>query len=158
MAIGTLRPVNCVLNAAKMLLPIREAGQNRGRFVEAIIKYAGGQPGDPWCAAFVYYVGHKMLGVAWPLPKTLSCDELLAYAIKHEFLVDVPYPGCLFLVMKSSTDATHVGFVDTLLPNNRFTTVEGNSNDRGIRDGDGTVSNVRDINGPTTYRFIAWNL
>lgn len=153
----TLDPSSTIIRAAKMLTPIREAGQNRGRFVEAIIKYAGGKPGDKWCAAFVYYVGHKMLGALWRLPKTLSCDELLLYAEKHNMLSHVPYPGCLFLVMASPTDATHVGFVAEVLVENRFTTVEGNSNDRGLRDGDGVVSNVRNTDGPTTYKFIVWN-
>lgn len=148
-----------VLAAARMLLPVREAGQNRGRFVEAIIRYAGGQPGEPWCASFVYYVGHKMLGPAWPLPKTRSCDVLLEYARKGGILRDEsvrPQPGWLFLVMRAPHDATHVGFVDAVLPDGRFTTIEGNSNDRGHRDGDGVVANTRDPAGPTTYAYVAW--
>ena len=62
-----------VLNAARMLLPVREAGANRGRFVEAIIRFAGGVPGD-----------------------------------------------------------------------------------RGVRDGDGVVANVRDPKGPTRYAYLDW--
>lgn len=97
-----------------------------------------------------------MLGKSWPLPKTLSCDVLLQYATKKKLLTNTPVAGDLFLVMASPTDAIHVGFVEQLLPENKFTTFEGNSNDRGIRDGDGVVSNVRDSSGPTTYQFIHW--
>ncbi len=155
----TLTVSVAVLNSARMMLPVREAGANRGRFVESIIKYAGGKPGDKWCAAFVYYVGHKMLGTGWYLPKTLSCDVLLEYARKNGVLhgEDVqPQPGWLFLVMASDTDATHVGWVDVVFPDWRFVTIEGNSNDRGIRDGDGVVANTRDPKGPTRYAYIDW--
>lgn len=145
-----------IVAAAHLLLPVREAGNNRGRFVEAIIRFAGGVPGEPWCASFVYYVGRKMLGEAWPLPKTRSCDILLEHARKAQVLRDDPQVGRLFLVMKNDHDATHVGFVSELLPGGRFTTVEGNSNDRGVRDGDGVVSNVRDPSGPTRYQFVDW--
>ena len=149
--------VEAVLRAARLCLPVREAGQNTGRFVDAIIRFAGGTPGEAWCASFVYYVGRKMLGEAWPLPKTRSCDVLLEFARTRGVLHDATVPptsGCLFLVMASDTDATHVGFVDAILPDGRFTTIEGNSNDRGVRDGDGVVANTRDPHGATRYAFI----
>lgn len=156
----TLTVSVAVLNSARMMLPVREAGANRGRFVEAIIRYAGGLPGEPWCASFVYYVGHKMLGgLGWRLPKTRSCDVLLEHARAQGTLYDEevrPEPGWLFLVMQSDKDATHVGFVDVVLPDGRFTTIEGNSNDRGVRDGDGVVANTRDPKGPTRYAYIDW--
>ncbi|RTL04112.1 MAG: CHAP domain-containing protein [Acidimicrobiia bacterium] len=148
-----------VLAAARMLLPVREAQPNRGRFVEAIIRRAGGTPPEPWCASFVYYVGSGICGAAWPLPKTRSCDVLLEAARAAGALYGEevrPESGWLFLVLASDTDATHVGFVDQMLPDGRFTTVEGNSNDRGHRDGDGVVANTRDPKGATRYAYIAW--
>ena len=154
-----LPPVAAVLNAARMLLPVREAGPNRGRFVEAIIRFAGGEPGEPWCASFVFYIGRKMLGDRWPLPQTRSCDVLMEHARSKGVLYGAevrPEPGWLFLVLRSPSDAVHVGFVDVVLPDGRFTTVEGNSNDRGHRDGDGVVANTRDPHGPTTYAYINW--
>lgn len=148
-----------VLAGARLLLPVREAGPNRGRFVEAIIRFAGGEPGEPWCASFVYYVGRKMLGSNWPLPKTRACDVLLEHGRKHNAVSEEPAPpkrGALFLVLASDTDATHVGFIDEVLPDGRFLTIEGNSNDRGVRDGDGVVANVRDPKGPTRYAYLDW--
>jgi len=153
----TMTNSTIVLSAARLLLPIREAGANRGRFVESIIRYAGGEPGEPWCASFVFYCGRKMLGDAWPLPKTRSCDVLLQHAREKEMVVPLPASGDLFLVMRSAADAVHVGFVDDVLPGGRFGTVEGNSNDRGVRDGDGVVANVRDPKGPTRYLFVRWS-
>jgi hypothetical protein len=154
-----IQPVDAVLAFARGLLPVREAGANRGRFVEAIINYGGGIPGQPWCAYFIYYIGRRMLGASWPLPKTGSCDVLLEWARTRGMLQNTPARGALFLVMKSPTDATHVGFVDDLMPDRSdtaFLTVEGNSNDKGIRDGDGVVANVRGETGITAYRFIHW--
>ena len=160
------REAHIVLAAARLLLPVREikGKNNYGRFVETIQRYGGGVPGQPWCAYFVYYVGHGMLGSEWPMVKTGSCDELLDWATKNSILYDRSdigkglemKPGLLFLVMKEKNDATHVGFVEEILPDGRFTTIEGNSTDRGIRDGDGVVSNTRDPRGLTWYKFIDW--
>lgn len=150
-----LAPAPSVLALARALLPVREAGQNRGRFVEAIIRFAGGEPGEPWCASFVYYCGRKMLGEGWRLPKTRSCDVLLNACKGLGMLSTAPQSGGLFFVMRTPADATHVGFVDQVLPDGRFTTVEGNSNDKGHRDGDGVVANVRGTTGTTVYQFTA---
>lgn len=150
-----------LVRAARLLLPVREAGQNRGRFVETIIRTAGGKAGEPWCAYFVYYVGHGLFGKQWPLPKTGSCDVLLKHCVDRQMMSPVPIPGGLFFVMRpgSETDAVHVGFVANRIPDaddddrDPFETVEGNSNDKGVRDGDGVVSNVRGRTGYDTYRF-----
>lgn len=149
-----------LVRAARLLLPVREAGNNRGRFVETIIRTAGGKAGEPWCAYFVYYVGEGLFGKQWPLPKTGSCDVLLKHCAERQMMSAVPIPGGLFFVMRpgSEIDATHVGFVANRIDEpggdrDPFETVEGNSNDKGVRDGDGVVSNVRGRTGYDSYRF-----
>lgn len=151
--------VDAVLRCAIALLPVREAAANNtGRFVEAIQRYGGGHIGEPWCAYFVYYCGYKMLGESWPLARTGSCDMLMADASRRSFVVPTPVAGGLFFIMKTKNDATHVGFVRTVEADGKtFTTVEGNSNDKGHRDGDGVVSNVRGLTGSTRYVFVDWS-
>src|SRR5688572_27790849 len=105
-----------VLRGARMLLPVREATQNAGRFVEAIIRAGGGTQPEPWCASTIYYVGSHMLGPKWPLPKTRSCDVLLEFARARFVLRPDPAPGYVFLCLRSDVDAYHTGFVETLAP------------------------------------------
>jgi hypothetical protein len=158
-----------VLRAARMLLPVREAGQNLGRFVETIIRYAGGTPPEPWCASFEYYVGHQMLGSRWPCPKTRSCDVILEWARAKELLREQPTPHAIFLILRSETDAFHTGFVEGIAPEqgpNAFRTVEGNGNDDGSANGDGVYSLIRGeekdakTGRPDTsrYVFVPWEL
>jgi len=167
LAPAVLDPSTVVRRAARMLLPIREASQNMGRFVEAIIRFAGGTPPEAWCASVVYYVGRLMLGARWPLPKTRSCDVLLEFARQHGILRPNPAPGYVFLCMRSDVDAYHTGFVDSLAPEygaRAFNTLEGNSNDDGSANGDGFYALTRGEDkdprtqrpDATKYQFIAW--
>jgi hypothetical protein len=162
-----LDPAIAVLRAARMLLPVREASQNTGRFVDAIIRSAGGTPPEAWCASTLYYVGSHLLGPRWPLPKTRSCDVLLEFARTRFVLRPDPAPGYVFLCLRSDTDAYHTGFVETLAPtfgSRAFNTLEGNSNDDGSANGDGFYALTRGEDkdprtgkpDPTRYAFIAW--
>jgi hypothetical protein len=133
------------VRAAKLLTPVREAaGQNNhGRFVEAMLAFCGLKPGDPWCMAFVSYVGKQLLGEAWLLPVTGSCDVTLEYARAHKLVLPVPVPGCVGLRLKSQSDADHAFIVAGVNADGSVATVEGNTNDGGGRDGDGVLEHTR---------------
>lgn len=122
---------------------VRETtGKNDGPWVEAIQRTTGNKRGDPWCASFVNFV----LDIAYrdlnPLPATASCDELLAFARKHNRLTTTPVPGDVFLVMKTKTDATHTGIVTQVLADSVLT-IEGNTNREGAREGNGVWARER---------------
>jgi hypothetical protein len=162
-----LDPAIAILRAARMLLPVREASQNTGRFVNAIIRSAGGTPPEAWCASALYYVGAHILGPWWPLPKTRSCDVLLEFARSHLVLRPDPAPGSVFLCLRSDVDAYHTGLVETLAPTfgpRAFNTLEFNSNDDGSANGDGAYALTRgEDKDPRTgkadltrYEFVAW--
>ena len=164
----TIPAVDAVLAVAASHLAVREAGQNRGRFVEHIQDYAGGEGagGQPWCAYWVYFCGHHALGAKWPLPRTGSVDVLLAYATAHGAIVPAPVRGCLFVTIspKNPTDGTHVGFVrDVPADVNGWRTLEGNSNDTGSSEGIGVFSITRGqkptaagVTDKRIYQFIDW--
>lgn len=155
----SISPIGAVLAVARACLPVREAGDNRGRFVEAIIASAGGLPGEPWCASFLYYCGYAVFGRQWPLPMTRSCDVLLEYARTKKILYDKPAAGDVFLVMRTPTDAIHTGFVEALRPDkgpNAFQTLEGNTNNDGSSNGIGVFSNIRGVTTSTKYKFVRW--
>lgn len=153
--------VDVVLRGAAMLLPVREAAgaNNAGRFVEAILKLVGLKAGQPWCMAFVSYVGRMMLGRLWTLPMTGSCDVFLEAARRAGILYDTPKAGDVFLRLRSAHDADHAGFVE-LVKHDRFGTIEGNTTPRRGRDsntGDGVYRLERGEPGdPARYVFVRW--
>jgi len=119
--------------------------QNDGPWVEAIQRVTGNKKGDPWCASFVTFC----LDIAYrgknPLRRTASCDLFLQDARAKGWLTNTPAPGDVFLVMKSTDDAVHTGFV-TAVGKTSFKSIEGNTNDGGSRDGWGVFArNTRSI-------------
>jgi hypothetical protein len=152
--------VDAVLGCAVALDPVRELDGNRGYFVDALNDSTGAPHGSPWCASFLYYVGTRALGSArWPLPRSAACDDLLRFATKNGILRATPTRGNVFLVLNPAnpSDAVHTGFVELAKMGGAFSTVEGNSNDDGSREG---VAVVRLQRGgdkdKRRYVFVDW--
>lgn len=151
--------VESVLKKAASQVGVEETprGSNRGPEVDAYLRSTGLHPGFPWCAAFVNWciaqvAGEKKREVAWP--KTASCDVILVWARRHDILFTQPEKGDVFLVLAGPNDATHTGFVKSV-SGQKFTTIEGNSNATGSREGLGVVSISRPVS--TRYRFVRWS-
>ena len=122
---------------------VKEAtGANDGPWVEAIQRVTGNRRGDAWCASFVAVVLDLAYRGRNPLPRTASCDALLAFARTHERLVPEPEPGDVFLVLKTADDAVHTGVVTRVTPDT-VGTIEGNTNPGGAVDGDGVYRRTR---------------
>ena len=94
--------------------------------------------------------GHKC-----PVLRSGSCDLVLAWGREHECMFTTPEPADLFLVMASPSDATHTGFVESVQPDGRIATVEGNSNDDGSREGHSVVERTRRATG---LLYVRWPL
>jgi hypothetical protein len=114
-------------------------GSNRGPFVDECNRIAGVPAGSFWCMAFVYRCVTEAvteLGLsAIPMPRTASCSALYRWARDNGRLVSRPEPGDIFLCIGGELGHYHTGFVVKLLANERFSTVEGNSNDDGSANG-----------------------
>ncbi|HEU4352232.1 MAG TPA: peptidoglycan-binding domain-containing protein [Burkholderiales bacterium] len=119
--------------------PREVGGPNRGPWVRLYMK---GVEGQPWCAGFVSFVLAQAAAVArvpMPIAGSVSCDELAAQARAKNILVAEDgraalRAGAIFLVRRTPTDWTHTGFVAEARPD-LFTTIEGNTNDDGQREG-----------------------
>jgi hypothetical protein len=130
--------------------PREVGGENMGPWVRLYMD--GNQGADQlWCAGFATFVQRQAaatLGVAVPVARTFSCDELAAHA-KHAacFVAGCPdfraiTPGSLFLVRRTDGDWQHVGIVTATEPD-AFHTIEGNTNDDGSREGYEVCERVR---------------
>jgi len=137
------------LEVARSQVGVRESGRNRGTEVERYLASVGLPPGQPWCAAFVYWC---FLTAALRLErpnrwaKTGTCERIRLWAKRWNKLVLVPQPGDVFLVM-SKGRARHTGFVEKALPHGRIATIEGNTNLDGSAEGLAVCSRTRSTPG-----------
>ncbi|NIM89685.1 MAG: protein with peptidoglycan-binding domain protein [Candidatus Aminicenantes bacterium] len=124
--------------------PREIGGQNKGPWVRLYMK---GKEGSewPWCAGFACFIlkqACQSLEVPLPVKTSVSCDVLAASAkekgifLGESRITDKSQisPGSLFLRRRTPADWIHTGIV--IQPENEvFHTIEGNTNDDGLREG-----------------------
>jgi peptidoglycan hydrolase-like protein with peptidoglycan-binding domain len=141
------------LDAARGEVGVREVppGSNRGPEVDAYLRTVGLEPAGgsyAWCAAFVYWCydrGAAALGVPNPLPRTAGVlalwngagragAERIA-AAEVSVRPSLVRSGQIF-VLSTGGGLGHVGLVESV-DGGVLTTIEGNTNDGGSREGIG---------------------
>lgn len=139
---------HCVLDHALQYIGLRETSHNRGPQIDEWIRRVGLDPtrgAYPWCAAFAWCMVEDAcdeLGRRNPLPATASVHGLWDRA-PRECRRDDPSPGVLVL-HDSGRGRGHVGIVDHIEVD-YIVTVEGNTNQRGSREGDGVYQRRRSL-------------
>ena len=169
---NTLSPSLLVAAASAFVGLGEDGGDNKGQMVELFLREVRQPPGQPWCAAFVHHVGywshydHKNGLSTWPLPATASCFELGEFARKRAALVATPEVGDVFLVYYPSLKRfAHTGIVVSVDGAtaqagglaHTCTTVEGNTNDDGSREGRMTLRKTRRFSMQRGDRFSRWS-
>ena len=136
----------------------RELNQrNEGPWVRA---YMDGHEGRPWawCMGFVQTVYDQAFGALDKkftafMPHTYSCDVVGHHVLQNGSLIrkkDLPgrigevKPGSIFLIVKTPYDWTHTGII-TGVDGDCFHTIEGNTNDEGVREGFEVCQRIRDF-------------
>lgn len=132
-----------VANAHLKQHPREVGGANKGPWVRLYMKGNEGRPWA-WCAGFTTFCMYQAAGAQSldvPIKGSFSCDSLAAQAKtagvflrERDASPEKLTPGAMFLNRRTSTDWTHVGFVNSAQPSS-FSTVEGNTNDDGDREG-----------------------
>jgi hypothetical protein len=142
--------VEVALEIARLNLGVRESsGKNRGPVVDLYVRRAGASLGSPWCAAFCYWCFSEAsmeLMRPCPCPRTASVHRLWRKAAPR-FQVPVPTDGSLFLV-DHGAGRGHVGLVEEV-NGDRLTTIEGNTDASGTREGDGVYRRFRHVDEAT---------
>lgn len=153
------------LEVARGYLGVRErGGENRGPEVTEFLRRANIHVPAPWCAAYVNTcaeIGAEKLGVLSPLeevPLQAYVQSYYQHFSKLGFIVE-PHevmPGDLFVLWYPHLKRYgHIGFVkDIDVRRNRYTTIEGNTNAAGSREGDGVYSKTRHLG--SRVKFIRW--
>lgn len=152
--------------------PHEIGGENRGPWVRL---YCEGNDGRQWawCAGFVSLIIQQAFfyrGESAPIKGSVSCDILASQAKKNELFVperhvtnkkvlwDEFQGACLFLRRRTSTDWTHTGIATIAEGSVKelvFHTIEGNTNDDGVREGYEACQRKRSVVG-THYDFVSF--
>jgi hypothetical protein len=132
---------------------------NQGPQVNAYLRSTGLGPGNPWCAAYVYWCIEQaatQMEVDNPFIRTAWCPAMDAWAKAHDILEQRPEVGDVFLLYGQAAGslARHTGFV-TRVDGAKFGANEGNTNLGGSPEGIGVFLRERTNSG--MYRFIRWN-
>ncbi len=121
-----------------------QGGANRGEQVEQYLAAVGFAPGYAWCAAFVSWC-YQQVDVQHPQSAwvpSYSKKQNLIYQ-RGQFIKKLPRAGDVFMIWFDRLNRpAHIGFVDEW-KGHWVTTVEGNTNDDGSREGDGVYRKRR---------------
>ena len=123
---------------------IENGGANRGKEVAQYLASTGLGPGYPWCAAFVSWC-YQQAQVdaphsAW-VPTYFAKGKMIY--LRSKFQSKVPETGDVFSIWYSHLGRpAHIGFVDKW-GENWIITVEGNTNEGGLREGIGVFKKRR---------------
>jgi hypothetical protein len=151
------------LAMAATRIGVRESGgANRGPEVDVFLSTVGldpaggGAAGFPWCQAFVYWAFNeaaRQLGVPNPTPKTAAVlahwnkARSIAGATRftpNQLLADLSLVSAGSLVVYDFGGGMgHIAFVEQCNEDGRLTTVEGNTNTDGSRNGIGVFRLTR---------------
>jgi hypothetical protein len=146
-------------------------GSNRGPEVDVYITTTGLNPAEnlAWCACFVYFCfnkGSAELGVANPCVKTggvlAHWQEANSVAAAKRILPQeaqaqpaLIVPGTLFLLRTSSTTG-HMGIIEAV-QGGQLTTIEGNTNNNGGREGIGVFQRTTRTIGQINLGFVLYS-
>ena len=126
-----------ILRIAQSQIGIRETtGKNDGVVVEAYLRYTGNKKGEPWCASFVSWIYGKAGHVK---PKTAWSPALFPLARQTLNPLPADVFGIYFSKLKR---IAHCGLIEKQ-HGKWFTTIEGNTNWDGSREGDGVYRKLR---------------
>ena len=139
------------LAVARDYIGIREiGGDNRGPSVEFMQKLGEITPGLPWCAAYVNAVAE----IACSVKNIISPFEAIDYQgyVQSYFLhaqaenwLGAAHPGDIGMIYyPTKSRYAHIFIVDAVLEEG-VTTIEGNTNDDGSRNGVGVFQRFRTV-------------
>lgn len=146
-----------LLYTARLCVGVTESPplSNRGTKVEEFLAAVGLKGGDPWCAAFVSWVGKQAWGKGWPLPMTGSTVRMVEAGAAAGFEKGVPMTGGLFFLWHQSLGRiAHVGFVAETTGALAARTYEGNTSGAGVRDGWGVFERQRTFGPKDRFLFF----
>ena len=140
---GALASETIAIAATQLGVEEIPRGSNAGEDVEKYLKSVGLGKGNAWCMAFVYWCTQQAsakTGIANPLKKTAGV--MAQWNERPALRKSAPQAGDVF-ILDHGAGKGHTGFVEKVLANGTFQTIEGNTNDEGSREGYEVCRRVR---------------
>jgi len=149
-----------IISVAETQIGIQEdeAHTNRGE----AIKYQraaglGDAGGYPWCQSFMVWCGREAYGKDSPIPRVGGVLECLRLAKDKGIPIsNIPVIGSQFIIDEGGSRG-HTGLV-VAIDGDRLTTIEGNSNPQGGRDGYAVVlqtkRRIKDMKCFINYNYV----
>jgi hypothetical protein len=130
-------------------------GANRGKRIDEANRFTGVPLASPWCASSLALAAAEAIGTVYPCPRTADCDALLFFGRRRKILHTKAMRGDVFLIINpaDADDATHTGIVTDAVDSG-VTTIEGNSNNNGSREGVACVRHQRSYS--SRIVFLRW--
>ena len=164
---GPTLPERYMLRALEIAhgeIGVREVTRNRGPRIDEYLRSVELDPtrgSYPWCAAFVYWCllqAADEFRIICPAPKTAGAIKSFALApTAAKILPATPdriRPGCT-IAWDHGHGKGHVGFVlGVNFETRMLTTIEGNTDDGGSREGDGVYMRERRLDDPRIIGFV----
>ena len=127
---------------------------NKGLKVEEMLALCSLAPGNPWCAAYVAYVGRTAWGARWPLKLVGGCVSLWEDGKAKAMDSPSPVAGGIFLVYHPEVKRlAHTGFIVRANADGSFVTREGNTSGGGSREGWGVFERTRTFKPEDRFLF-----
>lgn len=127
----------------------RETNRNSSTWVDLFLRAVGLAPGYAWCASFVYWC---LTESGWPaesLPEKRRAAGVITWsrwAEERGLIVSEPRRGDLMFWLNRDGRTGHIGFI-TAVHGDVLSTIEGNTDGEGSREGDGVYRKTRLLGG-----------
>jgi hypothetical protein len=150
------------LQIARTYVGQKEVGKNGGKFVDDCLKLVGLGTGFAWCQAFVYRCYHeaaislKIANTCFRTAGVLNCWNNTApnrRILKKDATPLNILAGYQF-IMDYGKGLGHTGIVVSVNADGSYTTIEGNTNEAGSREGDRVAVKVRNLSDAKLKGFI----
>lgn len=132
-----------LFHAKPFIGQVHEVTPNHGPLVDQFLSSVGLAPGNAWCMAFLQYLIRQVeqeFGCVSQIYRSGGVIE--TWQKTHQDVQCPPKPGSLIL-FKTSEGHGHCGLIRDVIDTLHVSTIEGNTNNAGSRDGDGVYEHVR---------------
>jgi hypothetical protein len=148
-----------IVEEARKWVRTREIGHNDGPEVAEWLHRVKRQPGNAWCAAFAWCMlddACKKLGIENTFPPIAGAWLMLNTAKQKKAWTKIPGQGFIFGIDHGTNSQGarigHVGIVTGVF-DDHITSIEGNTNQKGSREGDGVYEKERRLSEITLGYF-----
>lgn len=144
--------------AAEACVGIKETKYNAGPMVELLQETVGTAEKESWCLSFVMTAlayAEKKTGIKSQIAATEHCMTCWNESPKSCRVKSVPAPGAIVIWRHGNTSSGHTG-VMVAWQGNKFNSVEGNTSDASMRDGDGVFFKTRSSTATGSMKVVGF--